>query len=282
MTSFVENTEGKISFDDTGENSQDSLNKPVLVCTPGMGDLRSQYRHLSVFLIAAGYRVVTIDLRGFGETQGNWKSFTPKDVGSDTLSVIESLHIDNKRGVVIIGNSLSSASAIWVAAEKTELVKAIVLTGPFVRDQKVNFFLKGLLRLLLTNPWGPSAWGSYYRTLYITNPPEDLDEHIHQIVKTAKEPGRLVSLRKQGSASKQSCTERIPETKCAVLVVMGEKDPDFNKPKDEVDWIVSAFHQEVDSVIIPGAGHYPQSEYPKEVSSHILEFLSKVTQNEST
>jgi len=41
---------------------------------------------------------------------------------------------------------------------------------------------------------------------------------------------------------------------------MGERDPDFPDPHGEAQWIAQALHGEV--VMVPEAGHYPQSQQP--------------------
>jgi pimeloyl-ACP methyl ester carboxylesterase len=52
---------------------------------------------------------------------------------------------------------------------------------------------------------------------------------------------------------------------------MGDKDPDFKNPKAEADWIANALHGE--AVMVPDAGHYPQSQQPALVSAAIIDFL---------
>jgi len=55
------------------------------------------------------------------------------------------------------------------------------------------------------------------------------------------------------------------------LVVMGEKDPDFPDPKAEAEWIAGTLHGEV--VMVPNAGHYPQSQRPDVTTDAVLHFL---------
>ena len=61
---------GKIGFDDTGGNGK------LIIAIPGLGDLRSEYRLLRPMLQQAGYRVVTMDVRGFGETSAPWSDYS--------------------------------------------------------------------------------------------------------------------------------------------------------------------------------------------------------------
>lgn len=52
---------------------------------------------------------------------------------------------------------------------------------------------------------------------------------------------------------------------------MGEQDPDFADPRAEADWISLALRAEV--VMVPEAGHYPQSQRPDITTPAVLGFL---------
>ncbi|MFO7549180.1 MAG: hypothetical protein R6X29_09975, partial [Acidimicrobiia bacterium] len=55
-------TTRRLAHDDSGGDG------PLVVLLPGAGDLRSEHRFLAPPLVAAGYRVVTADLPGHGES----------------------------------------------------------------------------------------------------------------------------------------------------------------------------------------------------------------------
>ena len=55
---------------------------------------------------------------------------------------------------------------------------------------------------------------------------------------------------------------------------MGEQDPDFPDPRAEADWIGGVLQAEV--VMVPEAGHYPQSQRPDVTTGAILGFLATV------
>ena len=52
---------------------------------------------------------------------------------------------------------------------------------------------------------------------------------------------------------------------------MGEKDPDVPDPKAEADWIAETLRGE--AVMVPEAGHYPQSQQPEITADAVLHFL---------
>jgi len=55
---------------------------------------------------------------------------------------------------------------------------------------------------------------------------------------------------------------------------MGERDPDFRDPAAEARWLSERLKAEL--VMVPGAGHYPQAEYPEVVNPAVLAFVSQV------
>jgi pimeloyl-ACP methyl ester carboxylesterase len=54
-------------------------------------------------------------------------------------------------------------------------------------------------------------------------------------------------------------------------VVMGELDPDFPKAAEEAAWIGQQLDAEV--LMVPEAGHYPQSQQPELVNPAVVTFL---------
>lgn len=66
VTKFLNVPGGSLAYSDEGTG-------PLVIAVPGMGDLRSSYRFLTPKLAAAGYRVVSLDVRGHGESSVAWK-----------------------------------------------------------------------------------------------------------------------------------------------------------------------------------------------------------------
>ena len=77
-------------------------------------------------------------------------------------------------------------------------------------------------------------------------------------------------------ASKDAAEARLPRVSTPALVLMGSKDPDFKNPASEAAWVAQAVRCEYR--MIPGAGHYPQAEFPAETAALILPFLKSLEQ----
>ena len=126
QTQFFERPEGTIAYDDSQGDGE------LVVMWPGVGALRGEYRYLAPALVEAGYRVVSADLRGHGESSVGWSEYTIPAVGEDMLALIKHL---NAGPAHLVGTSFTPGSAVWAAAERPEAVRSLILIGAFVRGQ---------------------------------------------------------------------------------------------------------------------------------------------------
>jgi pimeloyl-ACP methyl ester carboxylesterase len=261
-TQFLDLPGGGIAYDDTGGAG------PVFICVPGLGDLREQYRYLRPLLVADGIRVVTMDLRGMGESSAGWPSYTPANVGADIVALIRHLGVPR---VYIVGNSMAGGSAVWAAAEVPDRVAGLVLIDPFVgTEPEVSFAMRTLMHVLFQRPCGPTFWRMYYKSLYKSAPPADLDQHADLLQANLAEPKRFEALKGMIWASQAPCAARLDQVRAPVLVVMGSEDSDFDDPQAQAYSVASRLHGKI--LIVPGAGHYPHVEYPTTVASEIDAF----------
>lgn len=254
--------DGKIAYDDSGGSG------PTLICVPGLGDVRGQYRFIAPLLVRAGFRVLTMDLRGMGESSVDWPDYSPGATGDDVVAMVKHLGVER---AWVIGNSFAGASAIWAAAAAPQQIAGIVLIDPFVRDVPVGIGPRTILALAMHRPWGPGFWAMYYKSLYKVSPPADLDNYVVALKANLKEPGRFEALQAMVDASKAPCEARMGEIYAPVLVIMGSADPDFSDPKAEADLATERLHGK--EFMVTGAGHYPHAEMPQLVAEEIVTFI---------
>ena len=262
--------DGLIAYDDYGGSG------PTIICVPGLGDLRQQYRFLAPRLKAAGLRVVTMDVRGHGGSSVDWPDYSAASVGADIVALI---YLLGAKKVYIVGNSMAGAAAVWAAAEIPGAVAGIVLIDPFVRDMPTSSFLNAFLKVATLRPWGPSFWSMYYGSLYKSAPPSDLPAYREALVANLKEPGRIEAVKAMIFASKGPCEARIPKVRAPVLVMMGSLDPDFNDPAAEAKWVADHLHGK--KLMVAGTGHYPHVEYPDIAGAAIVAFIEEVRVGEA-
>lgn len=261
-TQFFEQSGGVLAYDDQG-------NGPLIVAVPGLGDLRQTYRWLTPRLVAAGYRVVTLDLRGQGESSARWPTYAPGAIGDDISALIEHL---GSEPAVVIGHSYSGGAAVQTAAQTPSLVARLILLDAFVRDPKVTVAQRLMLGAMLNGPWKVNAWVLYYATLFKGGKPSDDVAYRAHLRANLREPGRFRALQAMLGESRAPIEAQLGQVQTPTLVVLGSADPDFSDPAGEANFIAGALHGEV--VLIDGAGHYPQAECPDVTADAILKFLA--------
>ncbi|HEY9899097.1 MAG TPA: alpha/beta hydrolase [Pantanalinema sp.] len=261
-TRFLTTAEGRIAYDDTGSG-------PVVICVPGLGDLRGEYRHLTPRLVEAGYRVVAMDVRGHGESSVSWPDYSVASIGQDVVALAH--HLD-AGPVTVVGTSMAAGAAIWAAAEAPERIGKIALIGPAVRDGG-PLWKSRVMSWPFSGPWGPALWGMFYTSLYPTKKPADFDAYLTKLRANLHEPGRLAAVREMIASSKAASEARLSKVRVPSLVLMGTRDPDFSDPAAEAKRVADPLGASVQ--LIEGAGHYPHAEMPEVTTPHLLRFLGE-------
>ena len=264
---YLDRPEGRIAYDDAGEG-------PLVVMVPGLGDIRAEYRMLAPRLVEAGYRAVTMDLRGHGQSSTGWSDYSSAALGSDVVALVDEL---NAGPAILVGTSMGAAAVAWAAAEAPDAVSRLALIGPFVRAETDTPWLKALIqgaviKVGLAGPWAPAMWGTAYRSFY-AEVPADFDTYKDVLVDNLREPGRLDALRGMISVGKHDVAARLHEVRAPTLVVMGSADPDFPDPRREAETVAGLLRGEV--VMVEGAGHYPHVEQPDVVATSLLRFFAE-------
>jgi pimeloyl-ACP methyl ester carboxylesterase len=260
--SFVVRDGGRIAYEVHGQG-------PLVVLSHGMGENRRSYRHLIPLLVAAGYRVASIDVRGHGDSSTGWSSYAPVEVGGDLLAVVRDL---GGGPAVLVGNSSSAAAVVFAATDEPDLVNGIVLVGAFVEQPKLNPFLRLAQSVVLRSP---RLFGMFHRTLFPVHRPADDTEYRRQLVAALRRPGRMAPLRGVIHPVPPHWTARAPQVRQPVLVLMGTKDPDFPDPGAEARAARRLF-EVAEARMITDAGHYPHADRPEAMASELAGFLTAV------
>jgi pimeloyl-ACP methyl ester carboxylesterase len=263
-TRYISRPEGRIAYDLQGTG-------PLVILVPGMGDLRATYRFLTPQLLAAGYAVATTDLRGHGDSDTSFPSYGDPETAGDITALIDELG----GRAVIGGNSLAAGAAVIVAAEYPEKVAGLALFGPFVRNPSASAFQLWMFRTMMAPVWVASMWKAYMPTLYKGKKPADFEEYRSRVIASLKRPGygKAFSLTTR-QTTHAPAEARLGDVTAPAIVIMGESDPDFTDPAGEAKWIGEKLTAQV--VMVPEAGHYPQSQRPEITTPAVLGFLATV------
>jgi pimeloyl-ACP methyl ester carboxylesterase len=260
-TQFLPRPGGMLAYDDWGGGGR------LVIAAPGMGDLRAEYRFLAPLLKQAGLRVVTLDVRGMGQSSADWNDYSARAVASDMAALLD--HLGGGKAI-LIGTSFAAGAAAWAAHDAPQKVAGIVLISPVVRDPPAPFWFKPALWLGFAGPWRSGLWLSYWDSLLPLRKPEDHAAYREALRANLREAGRMNALHTMLTLSKADTAAMLPRLHVPSLIIMGSADPDFAKPTDEA----ADLSQELgaSTLLVPGAGHYPHVETPEPVAQRIIAF----------
>jgi pimeloyl-ACP methyl ester carboxylesterase len=250
--------DGRIAYDLDGPESG-----PLVVCLPGMGELRSSYRLLVPLLVARGYRVACLDLRGHGDSDATFTAYDDEALASDALALVTELG----GTAYLVGNSMGAGAAVIAAAERPGDILGLALVGPFVRNPPIGRVGALLFRITLTKPWGPAAFMSYYPRWTPGVRPEGYDEHTAAVRGNLRRPGHWKAFVATTRTTHAPAEARLGDVAAPAVVVMGTDDVDWKDPAAEARWVGEALAAEV--LMAPGVGHYPQAQAPTLVADAV-------------
>ncbi|GAA2514997.1 alpha/beta fold hydrolase [Winogradskya humida] len=271
MTEFLNVDGGRIAYEVSGEG-------PLVVLAPGMGESRDAYRFVVPQLVSAGYRVAVTDLRGAGESDVTFTGFTRTDIAGDLVALIR--HLGGP--AVLVGHSISGGAVTIAAATAPELVSAIVELAPFTRAQafsvaalRVKRVRQGSVHLAGAMFGSVKQWLAYLEVSYPGQRPADWTGQLARIEANLREPGRMKTLQKMTQSTPADAGAQLGSVRCPALIIEGTLDPDWADPKAEGEAIVAAMPAGVATLaLVEGAGHYPHTQFPDQVVTHMLPFLA--------
>lgn len=253
---FADGDGGRLAYEDEGDAAA-----PVVLCLPGLGDTRAEYRALRPGLLASGARVISADLRGHGDSDATFTSYAIVDHAADIGAVLDAAGV---RRATIAANSMSAASALVFAARHPERVAGLLLLGPVTRDLPGGAWLRPLLRVLFSGPWAGLFWSAFYGSLFKREHPVDLAAHRRMLRARLASSARRRALRHSMLARKDASAAVVAAVAVPAAIVMGSADPDFPNATAEAEWLRDNLggggHAHL--TIAPGVGHYPHLEDP--------------------
>ena len=260
---FVAVPGGRLAY--TVEDESEGKGQVVL-CLPSLGDTRREYEFFTPALVEAGYRVITADLRGMGDSTGKFKSFNLPDLCGDITAILDAEKIER---VTLVGCSVSGASAGLYAVQHPERVNKLVLLSPIMHTGNllIGYSLAGALSLPVL---GKKIWLSYFKSLYPSRPLEP--DYFTQLKGFLNRPGAMKSI--VGMCLARRIDNDIQNIKVPTLMFFGTKDPDFKNAQAEADLVRSKLPS-AQIRVLEGLGHYPHRERPDAVLPETLEWLSK-------
>jgi len=269
-----------------GNAAKDAIQR-VLVLIHGLGDEADSWRHIIPLLNAQGYRVLALDLPGFGRSISSHKVNIKKHAEAviKLLEIVLGLPSSLTR-VFLVGSSMGSMIAEQIAIQKPRLVHGLILIDGSIPGGPSNPGLIGVLKLLFNKKWyrayrkNPNAaWISlypYYADLDAM-PREDKDfllQRVKDRVESLSQEQAFFATQRSliFNFAKASWFARgIRKFKGEIFLVWGEMDRII-----PVSFTAAfrACRPDAELVTIPGAGHLPQQEKPEETARVIAKFAA--------
>jgi pimeloyl-ACP methyl ester carboxylesterase len=130
-----------------------------------------------------------------------------------------------------------------------------------------------LMPVMFAWPWGPAAWEMFAATLWPGLGTDGTKKRAAASRASLTRPGRWAAFQATiKGLDHRVVAPYISKVRAPVLVVMGDKDPDWTEPLKEADWVASNFSQ-AETLSVAGAGHAPMFERPEVVAEKMVSFL---------
>ncbi|EQC40696.1 hypothetical protein SDRG_01771 [Saprolegnia diclina VS20] len=236
------------------------------------------YRVVAPLLVADGYTVYTIDLRGSGDSSANFASYTVEDVTADMVAFLRRLP---ETKVVVVANSFTAACTMLLASSPVaSKLAGVVILGPFARDPPGcgPKLFKMIAPAMFPRLYGASMWTTYWKSLFQT-PPADFDDYKAFLGANLNQPGRLNALVKLIQASKANAGNAMSSFNLPLVIGMGSLDPDFASPAAEAQFIYDTVQSSWKRIsMYKNAKHYPQIDCAEAVRQDVLALLQEVAE----
>ena len=243
---------------------------PAIVLIHGYPFNRSLWAD-QVTALADRYRVLTLDLRGHGETEASAGTSTMKLMAQDISALMDELRIDR---AVVGGLSMGGYVALAFYQLFPHRVEKLLLAdtraqadtkeAKVTRAEQVEQILAegmaGIVNAMLPKLLSPET---------VSKRP-DIVKRLREMMMHTNPEGAAAALR--GMAEREDQTERLSQVNVPTLIVVGKEDPitpvaDSEKMHDGIPGS--------QLVVIENASHVSNIEQPEQFNRALQEFLSR-------
>lgn len=211
------------------------------------------------------YRVISVDLRGYGHSDKPETAFTLRDMTDDVLGVCKNEGMDK---AVFCGCSVGSGISMLIGLEHPHLAQAVILVGGSssgprdaeaivagFKDRDLGEYLMSLMRGYVAPGFADTPLGQWLLQLFVENAHNLSSKCIGQI------------FRARGS---YDMTDRLPGMKTPTLIINGAYDVSLEAGKHSASLIPGAEH-----VVLENTGHACCIEDPAGFDSAMIGFLKR-------
>jgi pimeloyl-ACP methyl ester carboxylesterase len=217
------------------------------------------------------YRVITLDLRGHGDSEAPLWHFTLDDFAEDIRELLRHLGIAQ---ATCVGLSMGGYTLLALFRKYPELITKMVLAdtraqadsdeakaGRFAMAQVA--YQKGpqaIAEMMMPKLLGPTSLEKR----------QDIVEHIRSIIHKNPASGIIVDL--MAMAQRPDSSPLLSNISCPTLVIVGEDD--VATPPAEAHYIKDRIPS-AELVVLPQAGHLSNLEQPQGFNQALISFFKK-------
>lgn len=215
---------------------------------------------------AAHYQVITLDLRGYGQTDHPPGPYTIQQMSVDVVALLDHLQISNFH---LLGYSMGGAVSLQLALDHAQRVDKLIVVNslpsfiPASWRQKAEFYM----RKIIVRTMGVQRLAPVIANRLFPNPDQqDLRELIIDRYSQNDSSAYLATL---NALASWSVAPRLSELNMPILFIAAEHDyTPVEDKKDFADQIPSAR-----LVVVANSRHGTPLDQPEVFNDHVLEFL---------
>ena len=274
MTEHLAIDDKTIAYDLIGEG-------PLVVLAHGIGDSRHSYRFIAPALVAAGYRVANVDIRGCGESSLGWDGYSRTDIGGDLVALVRHLGGPGRHHRPVDQRRRGDDRRRHRARRDQRCHRAGSLHArAVVRPGRSDAGQALPLRLHADGDGDRPRTPDKLEEVPRRRLPDQARRLVGRVGadrgRTSANPAGWRPCRPCARPSPVDAGAQLGHVTCPVLIVEGSLDPDWADPRAEGEKIVADLPTGLGELaVIDGAGHYPHAQAPDEVLALALPFLAR-------
>ncbi len=254
--------------------ADDGVGPPVLLLHAGVADLRA-WDAMVAPLVAAGYRAVRADTRGYGASTTDDVAYS---LEADVVAVLDALGIGR---AALVGNSRGGMTAFDTAIAFPDRVVAVVGVaaglggfdgGGTPEEMAIN---EEYEKVDSADPFDADALTAFEAGVWLDGPGQPagrvdvaLRDAFLEMARPLNEPGRV---RGQRIALDPPANDRLAELRCPVLAIAGALD--FSEVTTTAERIATAAPN-ARAQVWPDVAHMIGMEQPDRLAAAIIDFLA--------
>ena len=268
---------------------------PVIVCAHGLGGSAVNWSAIAP-LLTGSYRLIAPDLAGFGLTRASGRDTGVFANRALLHRFIESVPATARKPVILMGNSMGGMVSVLEASASPRTVAGLILLDPalpfaFARPDPIvaTLFalygtpgLGGLMRSLRRDP-SPDVQVARLLSICCADPSRvparAVAQHVEMERRRAEFPDRGQALNNAmrsvvhliGRGRGRTYRAVVDSVGCPVLLLQGDRD---RLVPVSVARSAARAHPDWTLAVLPGIGHVPQLEAPRETAQLITGWLA--------